>query len=413
MEQPPAPHKENKRSGRAGSDQSRTCHKCGKPGHYAKTCKVRDGSRSEGRREAVEKSAKEAVAEADGLRVALADKEKELTDLRLDRAAHEAEEAKRAKEAAEHLKLQSAQGAMAISVSLGSSRLTMWKIFWMLLGALMAKLALDTVISFVMALSVALKMIFWPIHLTTTRVNGARVQPLRRSLTGYLLIVLTIMSVEEVLVRCPFWLFPVVWAGIVLSLTLIRFTCSLMNFPTWCNKAARLRNCPKETWSSLDLELNIVGPNDLRDDSVSSVNVRHLYDGHARYTVYHPHALIRVVWDFVQFGCLFLTMVTGVEFQSSWLLFRRLPIVRDLLRPIDLDVSVSLARQVKIARNTPTAMTLADVSALVERAAANEGYSNVSSFVPHDTVSELRLNTSKYVCALAAQYREELQEAGF
>jgi hypothetical protein len=163
----------------------------------------------------------------------------------------------------------------------------------------------------------------------------------------------------------------------------------------------------------MDLQIRIVGPSDLRDDSVSSVSVRHVYDGHKRYSVCHTHSTVRVAWDFVQFGCLLTTMMSGNDCHAGWLQFQHLPVVRSILRYVDLDVSVGLARQVKIARNTPMAMTLADVSALVERASANEGYTNVSSFTSHDTVSELRLNTAKYVCALHEQYREELSEAGF
>jgi hypothetical protein len=71
-------------------DQARACHNCGKPGHYAKTCKS-PKKRSDRSAGLVEKSARDAVAEADGLKIALAEKQKELTDLKADKAKAEAE----------------------------------------------------------------------------------------------------------------------------------------------------------------------------------------------------------------------------------------------------------------------------------------------------------------------------------
>lgn len=166
-------------------------------------------------------------------------------------------------------------------------------------------------------------------------------------------------------------------------------------------------------WTKRRLGLKIVGPTDCRDDTAATIELKHSYDHVVTYDVVHPTLIFRVAWNIAQFGCCLTEWLIGypVTVRLSDLVDSKM--FGSLVYGCSLDVSSSLARQVKIARNTPLSMTLPEVRALVERAAANEGFSNINSFAPHDTQGEIRFNTARYVMAQHVLYREELALAGF
>jgi len=404
----------DKRSGGAGPDQSRTCHNCGKPGHYAKTCKVA-ANRSRRSAGAVEKSARNAVDEADGLKIALSEKEKELQELKSEQAKAAKLEVEAAKEALENLKARSAQHSMSQQLCLGSSPLTMWKRCLTLWAVLMLSLALATVTSWIRLIRFLGAIVLFPIHLMTIRVRGYQVQPLFRKFCALVGVVMLIALMGQLHCLIMHHTIATLFLGLFghLCVTTILFMRSLSRVRGLWLRISHMRTCPTEIWTQSRLALKIVGPTDGRDDTASTVDLRHRYDHVTTYDVAHPSLLFRVAWNIMQFGCCALEWLVGHPVCMRVDDVLDVKLFGSLVYGCSLDVSPSLARQIKIARNTPMAMTLPQVRDLVERAAANEGYSNINSFAPHDTQGELRLNTARYVLATHVLYREQLEQAGF
>lgn len=396
------------------ADHRPKCHKCGEPGHYAKTCKVTT-KRGDQRAGAVAKSVRDAVDQADGLKIALADKEKELTDLKSEQAKAAKMEAIAAKDALDHLKARSAQHSMSPQLCLGSSPLTMWKRCLMLWAVLMLSLAHVTVISWIRSIRYLGAVVLFPIHLMTFRVRGYRTQPLLRKLCVLvgLCILCAVINTAKCLIMHHTMLTLFLGLFGQSCVTTILFMSCLTRVKGLWMRISTIRSCPTEVWNLRRLSLKIVGPTDCRDDTAATVDLKHTYDHVVTYDVVHPTFVFRVAWSVMQFGCCLAEWFVGhpVIIRVDDLIDAGL--FRSLTYGCSLDVSSSLARQVKIARNTPLSMNLAEVRALVERAAANEGFSNINSFAPHDTQGEVRFNTARYVMAQHVLYREELERAGF
>lgn len=402
-----------KRSG-DGPDQI-ICRKCNKPGHKAAQCGVR-GPRGPAAASSVEASAREAVAQADGLKVALADKERELADLRSDKDAVAKAEEARAKEAAERLKAEEAQAALAQRICLGSSPMTL---ILRCCSLIVTLLAVSVQTFFLVALEHLLAPACLLIGLIRVLVTGRLFglpMTLRSRCLGLLLLLPSLQVLNWVMFN-----FPNVLGCVLLVLACARTlwhvcvqTRSLLGL--WIS-LGRLRRCPKTIWARHPGFYGAITNQDRRDDTVNSLPLRHAIDIQAKYTVMHMGFFGRTFVDVIGCGLACWAHMTGTTIGTVEDLICDHAFITSIasyfVTPIRLMVSASLARQVIAPRNTPTRMPFADVCALVERAAVHEGYSNVDSFSAHTTEGALRLNTSLYVQAYHARYREELAEAGF
>jgi len=304
---------------------------------------------------------------------------------------------------------------MSKMLLVGSLPLTMWKRCWMLLVVLMLQLAHAIVTSWTRTFWILCAIVLTPIRLSILRVKGHRVQSLARKLLA--LLGVTLLVTVVCLGRCLIMHHTTATICLVLfghlCVTTTLFMRSLYRAKGWWLRISMIRSCPLEVWRQRRIGLKIVGPGDSRDDTAATVTLKHAYDHIVTYDIVHPSLLFRLAWETVEFGCLLLEWFCDypVMYRIGDFIDNRL--IGSLTYGCSLDVSASLARQVKLARNAPLSMTSVDMRLLIERAAANEGSSNISSFQPHDTQGEIRLNTARYVMATQVLYREQLELAGF
>lgn len=397
-----------KRHASQGPDQP-ACFTCGKPGHRAKDCKL-SGTRAKKAKGSVEKSAREAVAEAAGLAEALRDKEKELEDLRSDKDAEAKRVSALEKADAEHLKAELAQRAMSNVVVLGGSRMPMLPRFLTLLAVLLAMVARDTA---GYLLWEPLRIILWFIVLVWTSQKG--VMGFRIPRTIRLASVVVFLIVGGLICRIfhghhrillalhvILLVLRLLWNGMTYMRVLLRTAVSI----------SKLRSCPRRVWVRQHGVYGMISTTmDTRDDTVNSVPLRHAFDRQIKYIVYTPNLLLRSIIDYVL--CIACAWDDNMGYFRCEIELVSWHYLELFVGRIELMVSASLARQVLSPRNTPTGLSLDDIKTLVERAASNEGYSNVNSFESHSTSSNLRLNTSLYVQAVHTMYREDLIAAGF
>ena len=389
------------------------CHKCQKEGHKQRDCPS-GGSRKSRGEEAVAKSARDAVAEAEGLKLALQEKQKELVDVLADKKAHDEAEAAAEKEAAERLKAELAQMSLMDRITLGSGRISP---LWMMVTLLFA-------FGLLLLRSFLEHFLWWPL------VMIRRISTLTFILGGTPVLGMSMSRHTRFLIACgTIALFQIVLLSAYYNQVITKLLCLIGLLPSFFFSAAtcfqgivrtwllvmRSRTCPKKVWVRMPGLFGMIALADNRDDNVNSVPLRHAKDHLVKYAVFSIHPVISWVFNFLQ--C-FVIAVLGaldikVNLENLAIYCIENGIWTTLCTKIELLISASLASQVMSPRNTPTSLPMSDVGALVERAAASEGYSNVNRFQCHGTLGNLRMNTKEYVLAVHTCYREEMSEAGF
>lgn len=405
----------NKTQAARRPDQARVCHNCGKTGHYAKTCRA-PGNRSDRAASSVEKSARDAVAEADGLKIALAEKQRELTDLQADKAKADAAEEEAARTANEHLKAQMAQDAMSDEIILGSTRFNLCFRFWLMMVTLVLVAFIKNVrlLTRILSLPWIAAKVSWNV-MTLRNDRGYRVKPLYTKM----LVFIGWSSAAAMLctLRCAVFHHPFVtvalWIAFSTAVATWQFCRGGYAVRSVWTSLSMMRTCPTEVWRRRRRLVVVIGPNDTRDDTAASVDLAHSIDRVVYYDIAKPTKVFRVVWFCTQFGCMLFQRALGFPVILRFSDLISYDMMSSLVCQVTLGVSSGLARQVKVARNSPMSMSPADVRALLERASAHEGKTNVTSYMQHDTVGELRANTARYVMATQLSYREELEQAGF
>jgi hypothetical protein len=396
-------------------DQARACHNCGKPGHYAKTCKS-PKKRSDRSAGLVEKSARDAVAEADGLKIALAEKQKELTDLKADKAKAEAEATEIERSERERLKAQMAQDCMSDEISLGSSILSLCLrvllLVWVLSVTYVGK-QVRLLIRILILPWLAAK-VSWNV-MTLKNDQGYRVKPLYTKLVVFIgwSSAAALLNTFKCAVFHNLPITMAVWTAcsfLVAAYQLIKGSYEVRAL--WMGLST-MKTCPSEVWTRRRHLVTVIGPADTRDDTAATVELGHHYDHVVYYDIAKPSRIFRIVWFLTQFGCTFSKWIFGYPVVLRFTDLMSYNMMSTLCSQITLGVSSSLARQVKVARNSPMSMSPEDVRALLERASAHEGKTNVTSYMMHDTLGELRANTARYVMATQVSYREQLALAGF
>ncbi len=409
MQQNPQP--QDQRAKRARDDQGvKLCHSCGKPGHKSRDCRSK-GTRASRGNDAIAKSARDAVAEADGLKIALQEKSQELADLVSDKELRAKQEAALAKEEQERLKAELAQQAMIGRIALGSVKVTILKRLFSMAFTLVFVLLKTTLLHLLLHFLIPARLIFqFYLLMKTGRLLGITID-----LKTRFWILLAVLCCQQVLfqwwLHYPLSLLKVMVAVSFLSLCWSIRECIIGPQKTWL-LTSNLRTCPSKIWIRQPGLFGRIALPDVRDDSVNSVPLRHACDYLVKYRVISVPRLFRIIFDVTDLmWCALAGANQGTTFVTS--LAQHLLVSNAWFDSIDLLVSASLARQVISPRNTPCSLSESEVAILVERAAANEGYSNVNSFESHGTLGNLRMNTKEYVLAVHSLYRQEMIEAGF
>lgn len=404
------------------------CYHCNALGHKKPKCPKLLSSRGGNTRnakagQAVEAQLRDLQAQVDGARVALADKAAELADLAADKVKQEEIARVEERERSDLLKAQGAQAAMAGAIRLGAARLG-WKmaLFYAWPTIVVSLLALCVCAHLRGLHAILLQPIRWVWSLWRARGNRVRFLGL---LVLALLLQLPVLSAllfqltcRQLLLMSAFFtaLMATVSSIVFLAISMTGWT---MQVVSTLRLLSSMRTSPSMMWIKEDgLFGSIVQIKDLRDDTASAVEMRHARDVLVKYSVIRPWWLLRVFFDFLR--CSLVMVCSVILYLPFWdTVLARLEtveVVQFFKRwsvNVELHVSSGLVRQVNVARNTPTSLELKDVAAMVERAAANEGYTNVSSFETHCTANNLRLNSARYVSALHQQYVEEMQDMGF
>jgi len=180
------------------------------------------------------------------------------------------------------------------------------------------------------------------------------------------------------------------------------------------------RTIPKELWVFRALKTG--DRVDLRDDSAAVVELRHKRDVRGHYLVYHVRyfsaILITASLAIRDLVCILVDMYIGIAckrtdvnlalhsvnvFSDWWLTL--------FYRHAEVEVSLALLRQVYAARNRPLNLDQKGVWVLFERAADNEGLTNVTSYEIFNV--DLRKDTARLAMALHLATKERREEQGF